>query len=375
VELAHTPHEWPPKLPAQRTWNDLGMIDRREDRHRVMHSLTDPDSQPAALAIVCELSATPDRGLGRFVMQTSSAVSSKTWLILTGGQQMRDRGEGQHIPQRIDDWRALALGAGVPVDRVVEIDLDHLTHTTLTALGLIAIGEDRLDESGHVRRLEAAFDAISAFAREWESRPDLISNEEQARLHQRIAGLYRDQESTWREFLRVPFSFKSVMASGISSPIPADLAGHLKSSAKQFASLLPDRLKRSPKWLAAGAAAGALGCVAAATFISPIAIGALPMWSAIGAAIGAVVQPSRGESTDQSQRSTESRLDQSVRSAALLAMVLELQGRDERTITRVLDEAIPEAAEEAQLASAADVQNWLSDTRHRVDLALARETR
>jgi hypothetical protein len=257
----------------------------------------------------------------------------------------------------------------------VEIDLDHLTHTTLAALGSIANGADRMDESGHVRRLEAAFDAIIAFARAWENRPGDISNEEQAHLHQRIAGFYRDEEASWLEFLRLPSSFKSAMAVGVSSQIPVELAGHLTSSAKRFALLLPDRLKRSPKWLAAGAAAGALGCVAAATFISPIAIGALPMWSAIGAAIGAVVQPSRDESTDLSSSKAESRVDQAIRSATLLAIVLELQGRDEASITRVLDASIPEEAEQAQLSSAADVQSWLGDTRHRMDLALAREAR
>ena len=53
-------------------------------------------------------------------------------------------------------------------------------------------------------------------------------------------------------------------------------------------------------------------------------------------------------------------------------MLLELQGRDESTITRVLDRAIDQD-DSAALAGDDQAQRWLDDLRHRFDLALARE--
>lgn len=377
VELAQPPHRWPPSIPGGKSWNDLGMVDRREDRQRVMQTLRTSQSQPGAMVIVCELSTTPDRGLGHFLTDVASVVESKIWLILTGGQQMRDRGEGGDIAQRVDDWRALAVSAGMPVDRVVELDLDHLTHTTLGVLASIVPpgggGGPTNAAPAHARRLEQAFCLIVEFTRRCQAHPDSIRHEDQATLHQQIASLYRDEETSWRNLLRVPASIQSTMAAGFSAQMPGELASSLKSSAQRFASFLPDRLKRSPKWLAAGAAAGALGCLAAAALISPVAIGALPMWSVIGAAIAAVVQSSRTTTNQDAQESASQQFSDAVRAAALFALILELQGRDERTITRVLDQAIPEAAMNADIAHAADVERWLNDVHHHLDMALARE--
>ncbi|MCP3904108.1 MAG: hypothetical protein GY715_10790, partial [Planctomycetes bacterium] len=63
--------------------------------------------------------------------------------------------------------------------------------------------------------------------------------------------------------------------------------------------------------------------------------------------------------------------DDAVRAAALLAMLLELQGRDEATITRVLDAAIADDDPGPGL----DPPAWLDELRHRFDAQLARETR
>ena len=61
-----------------------------------------------------------------------------------------------------------------------------------------------------------------------------------------------------------------------------------------------------------------------------------------------------------------------LRAAALFALLLELQGRDEVAITRILDQAIAE--DDATDVDALDgARRWLDDVRHRLDLALAKE--
>jgi hypothetical protein len=152
------------------------------------------------------------------------------------------------------------------------------------------------------------------------------------------------------------------------------LSERLASGASRVTAMLPDRLKRSPKWLAAGAAAGALGCVAAATLLSPVAIGSLPLWSGIGAAIAGAVRLAPSSSPASPSALSHDGLDLSVRSAALFAMLLELQRFDESTITRVLDASVADESESRRsLTDANDVRRWLDDLRHRFDLALARE--
>jgi hypothetical protein len=134
--------------------------------------------------------------------------------------------------------------------------------------------------------------------------------------------------------------------------------------------MLPARLQQSPKWLAAGAAAGALGCITAAAIISPVAIGSLPLWALIGAAVSAVVQPSPVEAAC-ARKPLNAVHDQKVRSAALFAMLLELQGQNESTITRVLDRAIP--VDERPIDSAEEAQQWLRECAHQFGMALSRE--
>ena len=55
--------------------------------------------------------------------------------------------------------------------------------------------------------------------------------------------------------------------------------------------------------------------------------------------------------------------------AALFAVLLELQGRDEATISRVLDRTFEGGGE----VPAAQVRAFLDEIRHRLDLALAAE--
>ena len=61
-----------------------------------------------------------------------------------------------------------------------------------------------------------------------------------------------------------------------------------------------------------------------------------------------------------------------VRAAALFALLLELQGRDEATITRLLDRVIDDD-DDLDAASAAQTRAWLDRMRHRLDMTVAAE--
>lgn len=355
LEIDTSPSTWPPAVNGI-AWNDLGFVDDRNDRRRVLDELEASTTQPQIMVIVTALTTTPDRGISAFVEQVQTAAGCSVGLVLTGGQALRVRGDAQQMRSRVEDWRALAAGAGVPEQRVVEVDLDHLTHTSLAKLADL-VGAP--PQSPALRRIEAAFDLILDHYRRWPESPTV---KEQAQLHRTIGALYRDQHESWRKLLGAPLDLKG------------DLAGPLRTSVQRVTSLLPPRLRVDARWMACGALAGALGCVAAATLLSPVAIAALPMWSAIGAAIATATravksvdpQAADGETTDSAARGN------AFRAAALFALLLELQGRDEVAITRILDQAI--AQEDAiDVDALDDARRWLDDVRHRLDLALAKE--
>jgi hypothetical protein len=370
LEIERPRTGWPPHV-ANLKWQDLGFVEDRNDRQRVVSQLREAATEPRTVIVACGLANTPDRGVASFLRDAAESVSTPIVVLLTGGHHLRQRGDSTQLQQRIADWREIMAGAGVSEDRVIELDLDHLTNETAARLGMIA----QTDASGvpaHARRLEHAFTLIGDYFRRL-GHANAAPDQELAALHSRIAALYRDTGSApWQALLTTPAGAIEQLGKTMSEQDPRELVINIKASAQKFAQLLPERLRRSPNWMAAGAAAGALGCVAAATLVSPVAIGGLPIWSAVGAAIAAVVQPASKSNAPTDETAASERGD-AVRSAALLAMVLELQGRGEAVITRVLDQAIPDDAAEKELMDEAAVKRWLDDVRHRFDLAMTRE--
>ncbi len=302
VEIERDGSDWPPRLHDLR-WTDLGFADARDERKRVLDELGDLKQSPHVTVIVCSLTTTPDRGIGTFVRQINEAVDSPLALLLTSGHSLRRRADAEQVALRVDDWRELAEQNGISGENVIELDLEHLTDLSGTKLAGL-LGASLTDTPG--RRIEQAFDLIIDSIGCWKNVPDARL---QAELHQRIAQLYRAEAQTWRDHLGLPSHLKD---------LTGDITPHVKRGADRVLDLLPPRLKRSPKWLAAGAMSGALGCVAASVLLSPVAIGALPMWSAIGAAIAAVAQPATRNTSDESEDSNDRRaLDEAVRAAAL----------------------------------------------------------
>ncbi|MFA9477776.1 DUF2868 domain-containing protein [Phycisphaerales bacterium AB-hyl4] len=371
VEVRSNEGPWPPTVDGV-AWRDLGFVDDRTTRQQVIDELTQSDTEPTALVIVCELAATPDRGTQRYLQALRQAVTRSPVLLLTGGQAVRDRGGAEMVERRLMQWRELARQIGMDDQHVLDLDLDHATDTSLHRLAAL-LPDVEATASPHApaaRQLEAAFDVIVTHCNQWSAPPDASAR---MKLHHDIAATYRKNSDprTWRKLLDLP--------SDLREQSPADWQTKVRDSAERAVSLLPPSLRLRPRWLAAGAASGALGCVAAATLLSPFVIAALPSWSLIGAAIAGAMQP---RASDKSRHATDADnmlqsedFTEAVDAAAMFAMLLELQGRGEATISRVLDRVLADVDDARRLASADDVRSWLETLRHRFDMALAAEVR
>jgi mRNA-degrading endonuclease toxin of MazEF toxin-antitoxin module len=322
LELDRPATSWPPALHHTR-WTDLGFVDSRDDRRRVLAELRDLAEAPRMTVVVCALTTTPDRGIAAIAGEIVRACGAGASVVLTAGQKLRERGTVEQMARRVEDWRALGESVGIPRRRIIEVDLDHLTDTSQRKLAdLIGIGAG---EPPPARRIEEAFDLIATAGREWN---EAIQMKDQAELHRRIAEVYRPSTQTWRGLLHLPAELKK-----------SELARHAKHSATRVVEMLPHRLRRSPKWLAAGALTGKA--------------------------------PSEESPEDAADRIAPA---EALRSAALFALLLELQGREEAAITRILDRTLGEAdVDDAGLTGPDDGAAWLDEVRHRFDLALTAE--
>jgi len=355
VEIAPPATPWPPSV-AGVAWRDLGFVDGRSDRQRVLGELGNGSDGPSITVAVCGLTTTPDRGIAAFLGDVREAAGVRMAMVLTGGEALRKRSNGGQLTTRIDDWRALADAIGVAAGDVIELDLDHLTAASSAKLASL-LGVKGTAAVVH-RRIEDAFDAIVDHARGWPAQPD---TKQQAALHEAIGQLYRPEMSSWTQRFRLPD------AAGLKDNLP----DALRAGAQGIVGMLPGRLKADTRWVAAGAIAGALGCVTAAVLLSPVAIAALPMWSAVGAAISAVVRATVSSGSAENNIDGSVRGD-AVRGAALFALLLELQGRDEAAITRILDDVIGDAGD-SDFETADDTRRSLDSMRHRLDIALVGE--
>jgi hypothetical protein len=280
--------------------------------------------------------------------------------VLTGGEALRRRAGGKVVSTRVADWHDLARRVGVDEEDVLETDLDHLTDAS--SRGLAELVGAEFDATAIARRhLEEAFATIETHVGQWRGAPD---DQARGRLHQEIAKLYRSEATSW-----------SASLGATARSLAADPAGVLRRGAERATSLLPTRLKADARWAVAGAAAGALGCIAVATLATPVAIAALPTWSVLGAGVAAAIRavtPAKAADPDTAPDDLSARGD-AVRAAALFALLLELQSCDETTITRRLDGAVGD--DDLDATSPEAVRRWLDAVRHRLDLVVAEEAR
>jgi len=102
-------------LPAPPGAVDLGTVIDRSDQQRVLAALAGPLDWPA-LVIHAPLAATPDRGVAQFVASLVAAARCPLWLRIAA-QDGHELPPGERAA-RIDDWRALAEGAGIPAAQI-----------------------------------------------------------------------------------------------------------------------------------------------------------------------------------------------------------------------------------------------------------------
>jgi hypothetical protein len=353
LEIDRPAGGWPPPVRGIE-WQDLGFVNDRTDRHRVLDGLTAARLTPRAVLVACALTVTPDRGHLAFLRDLKRQTGLALVILLTGGQRLRARGHPQTLATRIDDWRRLALAAGVPNERVIEVDFDHLTDESAAGLAR-RLGSDPgalAEGTGGNAAISRAFDIIVDHARGWREMPDA---RQRLVLQRAIAALYRNKASHWTRELRL------TLEDGVPDPAA------LSAAAGRVVALLPARLRVSPRWLSAGALAGALGCLATATLTAPVALAALPAWTGLGAALAAVLERARAGEPAASAEGPD--IGEPVAAAAMFALILHLQGREEATITELLDRTLGDG-DVPRLPDASAARVWLEGVRSRLASAL-----
>lgn len=358
LEIEQPSCGWPPL--AHDDWLDLGLVDDRSSRQRALTRLQQSERPPRLIWVISSLALTPDRSSQNFLSQLRQQTNAPLLLTLSEGQRMRVRarehGSSDDLAQRLDDWRTLASNAGIAVESVQAADLDHLTAVSRQqlsdALGLAGATSGPFDatQSGV---LATAFNLIVAHSQNWRSYPDEAA---QHALHRAISELFNAQEA--RQQLQFPSA----------ETFRLDAQSELQRSAERFKNFLPARLQTQPRWLVAGALAGALGCATLATLTNPAVLAALPLWSLLGSALTALginwtPAPEPAQSLD---------FFEPVSAAALFALVLSLQGREETTITHILDQTLDTST--PKLPDATAVQAWLATVSARLQQALAKDT-
>ena len=101
-----------------------------------------------------------------------------------------------------------------------------------------------------------------------------------------------------------------------------------------------------------------------------MAITALPLWTALGSALTAVIGLSQSIPgvPDQAAAEHATKVTDAVRAAALFAVLLELQGRDEASITKVLARVADDG--KAEIATPEAARKWLATLVQRFDAAV-----
>lgn len=342
---------WPVAIPGARTL-DLGCAQGRRDVGRAIEALRRAEPRPRLLVLVGALTTTPDRGILAQIDMLTAASAIPLRLLLTGGQRLRDRSSAENAELRIADWRALAKEAGIEDDAVLELDLDHLTDRSRARLVALTGGAAAPDPA--TDRLERAFALIRTESARWSATPDLVT---QAELHRAIARLYEGAGGRVRLF-------------DPGELAATDLVERVKAGSERLIGVLPGRLALDPRWLTAGGLAGALGCFAVATLAAPAALAGLPLWAGLGAAVAAALRHAGGGR--EAAPETRADLAEAVKAAALFALVLEAQGRDEAAITRLIDAAVGD--EDAALHSGPEIAAWLERVLRRYRAAETLET-
>lgn len=103
--------------------------------------------------------------------------------------------------------------------------------------------------------------------------------------------------------------------------------------------------------------------------MTPAAIASLPLWAGMGAALSALLKP---QGAPPPAVATPVDLGAAINSAALFALVLELQGRPEAAITRIIDRTAG-TGDPSVIPNLDAARRWLEELRQRCDAACRAE--
>lgn len=372
VEMSPPATGWPPRFGVSIA--DLGIIDGHEDEQRILNHVAHAQLSPNPLIVITPLQRSPDRGIERLLADLHHAASSSTRLLLTGGRDMARQHDAAAIERRARDWRELALRAGINDSHVLEVDLDHLTDQARARMVEIilekVVDPEELNHHSQ-RRIDEALHAIESHVSQWSSAPDPALR---ATLLSAVSGVYGHESDRWGR----PFVNDFISRLGGDGATATDrLVPTLRSAADSVRRLLPPSLAANSKWLAAGGLAGALGCIAVASTVAPVVLTALPMWSLFGAAMTAAglgAASARGSRHEQPAIEPDDDAADAIRAAVLFALILELQGRSEASISRILELTLA-SLPDLDAHNLESLAGWLDEVRHRYDLALIEEQR
>ena len=334
LELEPPSCGWPPPCDASVT--DLGVLSSREDRAAITRRLTIAENAPSRLVVFADLATTPDRGVARSIRQLHDATNEALLrVVLTGGERFRNRRDARVLERRIADW-VLMIDALEVNGTVSELDLDQLTAESRARLNELIAGKGRPElpqDRGLLGVIDTAFAEIAAHARKWPSPPDA---KDVLALHKAVARCVEAQAGV--EIPGLP-SAQSL----IDHPVEA-----FQEAADRITNVLPDRLKSSSRWIALGGTVGVLACLVSAGTLAPAALAVLPTWLASGAAAGGVLSLMKPPQTEDDPHAAPEPDEiarvrgEAVTSAAMLTVLLALQGRGERFIQETIDRTFKE---------------------------------
>ncbi len=114
---------WPPPL-SDKPVHDLGLVTDRESRKIALEKLEGSANKAGLLVVVCSLTTTPDRGIGRFIRRLLDLVDIPTVMLLTQGEKLRQRIDSTLVEQRLSDWQRIGVQHGLNAEDFLEVDLD-----------------------------------------------------------------------------------------------------------------------------------------------------------------------------------------------------------------------------------------------------------
>ena len=166
LETAVSDGKWPPAVGRSRIL-DLGLVDGGDEFRNSVKELRLADPALRLLILVCSL----DPGSGDERLSGHPALGRR----YAGRPDPDGRPEApgafgrDDIQLRVADWRALAHRAGIARERILEVDLGHVTDASLAKLA--AFAGETVHGGPRAERLTKAFALIVAESVRWPEAP------------------------------------------------------------------------------------------------------------------------------------------------------------------------------------------------------------